>query len=79
MAHVAKVKSLQEAFINDEDVHNVTAMEVFQVDKKSLTSDLRRKAKIINFGIIYEFYHTVWHFSWRSQIQKQKVSLKVIF
>ena len=51
--HVAKVKSLQEAFRNDEDVHNVTAMEVFQVDKKSLTSDLRRKAKIINFGIIY--------------------------
>ena len=53
LAHVAKVKSLQKAFKNDEDVHNVTAMEVFQVDKKSLTSDLRRKAKIINFGIIY--------------------------
>ena len=38
LAHVAKVKSLQEAFKNDEDVHNVTAMEVFQVDKKSLTT-----------------------------------------
>ena len=53
LAHVAEVKSLQEAFKNDEDIHNVTAMEVFQVNKESLTNDLRRKAKIINFGIIY--------------------------
>ncbi len=53
LAHVAKVKSLQDAFKKDEDIHNVTAMEVFQVNPKSLTNDLRRKAKIINFGIIY--------------------------
>ncbi len=53
LAHVANVKSLLNAFSNDEDIHNVTAMEVFQVNKESLNNDLRRKAKIINFGIIY--------------------------
>ncbi len=53
LAHVAKADSLIEAFKNDEDIHNVTAMEVFQIKKESLSSDLRRKAKIINFGIIY--------------------------
>ena len=34
LAHVAKVKSLQDAFKKDEDIHNVTAMEVFQVNSK---------------------------------------------
>ncbi len=53
LAHVAQVKSLINAFKNDEDIHNVTAMEVFQINKDKLTSDLRRKAKTINFGIIY--------------------------
>ena len=53
LAQVAKVNSLIEAFKNDEDIHNVTAMEVFQTNKEALSSDLRRKAKIINFGIIY--------------------------
>ena len=53
LAHVAKVNSLIDAFKNNEDIHNVTAMEVFQVSKESLNGDLRRKAKIINFGIIY--------------------------
>ena len=60
LAHVAKVKSLQDAFKKDEDIHNVTAMEVFQVNSKSLTNDLRRKAKIINFGIIYGISHMAW-------------------
>ena len=53
LAHVANVKSLINAFKNDEDIHNVTAMEVFQVKKELVSNDLRRKAKIINFGIIY--------------------------
>ena len=53
LAHVAKVDSLLNAFENNEDIHSVTAMDVFQVDKTSLNSDLRRKAKTINFGIIY--------------------------
>jgi len=53
LAHVARVDSLLNAFEKNEDIHSVTAMDVFQVDKTSLNSDLRRKAKTINFGIIY--------------------------
>ena len=53
LAQVANVDSLIEAFKKDEDIHSVTAMDVFQVTKDSLNSDLRRKAKTINFGIIY--------------------------
>ena len=53
LAEVANVHSLIEAFKKDEDIHSVTAIDVFQVTKDSVNSDLRRKAKTINFGIIY--------------------------
>ena len=53
LAQVANVDSLIEAFKKDEDIHSVTAMDVFQVTKDSLNSDLEEKAKTINFGIIY--------------------------
>ena len=53
LAHVAKISTLVAAFKKDEDIHSVTAMEVFKVKKTSLTKELRRKAKTINFGIIY--------------------------
>ena len=53
LAHVANIPTLISAFNNDNDIHTVTAMEVFQVDKEHINAELRRKAKIINFGIIY--------------------------
>jgi len=59
LADLADVKQLKKAFLNNEDIHSVTAMDVFQVDKASLNSDLRRKAKTINFGIIYGISPTI--------------------
>ena len=53
LAHVANIKNLIKAFEEDSDIHTVTAMEVFQLSKGEINQELRRKAKIINFGIIY--------------------------
>lgn len=53
MAVIADVKSLQEAFARGIDVHTATASQVFNVPANEVTSDLRRDAKTINFGIIY--------------------------
>lgn len=53
MAHLSADKNLIQAFENDEDIHAATASLVFKVPKDNVTKDLRRKAKDINFGIIY--------------------------
>ena len=53
LAHVANIESLKTGFKEDIDIHNLTAMDVFQVKEDELTVDLRRRAKTINFGIIY--------------------------
>jgi DNA polymerase I len=53
LAHYADDEILIEAFENDEDIHSRTAMEVFQVFPSFVTSELRRQAKVINFGIVY--------------------------
>ena len=53
MAHMSKDAGLLEAFLEGEDVHSKTASEVFDVGIKDVTSDLRRNAKAINFGLIY--------------------------
>ena len=53
MAHMSKDAGLLEAFREGEDVHSKTASEVFDVDIEDVTSDLRRNAKAINFGLIY--------------------------
>jgi len=53
MAHLAKDEGLLDAFRHDLDVHKATAAEVFGVALDEVTSDQRRKAKAINFGLIY--------------------------
>ena len=53
MAHISKDEGLLEAFREGQDVHSKTASEVFDVGIKDVTSDLRRNAKAINFGLIY--------------------------
>ncbi len=53
MAHLAKDEGLLHAFRNDLDVHRATAAEVFGVALEEVTTDQRRSAKAINFGLIY--------------------------
>jgi len=53
LADIADVKALKKAFKNGEDIHSLTASQVFNVPINKVSEDLRRKAKAINFGIIY--------------------------
>jgi DNA polymerase-1 len=53
LAHVADVPALSEAFATGQDIHSRTASEVFGVPMAEMTSLVRRRAKAINFGIIY--------------------------
>jgi len=53
LAHYSDDDILIKAFKNDEDIHTRTANEVFQVFPSFVTSELRRQAKVINFGIVY--------------------------
>jgi len=53
LAHYSKDPILVEAFETDQDVHTRTAAEVFQLFPSMITPDMRRQAKVINFGIIY--------------------------
>ncbi len=53
LADMADVKELKKAFKSNQDIHALTASEVFGLPLKKVTDDFRRKAKAINFGIIY--------------------------
>ncbi|MGD9882990.1 MAG: DNA polymerase I [Reyranella sp.] len=53
LAHVADIKSLKEAFARGDDIHAITASEMFGVPVKGMDPLVRRRAKAINFGIIY--------------------------
>ncbi|MCU1724720.1 DNA polymerase I [Pseudomonas sp. 5P_5.1_Bac1] len=53
MAHLSRDEGLMNAFRNGLDVHTATAAEVFNVPLEAVTSDQRRSAKAINFGLIY--------------------------
>ena len=53
LAEMADVKELKKAFKNNQDIHSLTASQVFGVPINKVSDDFRRKAKAINFGIIY--------------------------
>ena len=53
LADLADVKELKKAFKNNDDIHSITASQVFNLDIKKVSEEHRRKAKAINFGIIY--------------------------
>ena len=53
LAHYSKDQILKQVFLNDEDIHTRTASEVFQISPLFVDQDLRRQAKVINFGIVY--------------------------
>jgi DNA polymerase-1 len=53
LADIADVKELKKAFKNNQDIHSLTASQVFGVPINKVNDDFRRKAKAINFGIIY--------------------------
>ena len=53
LADLADVKELKKAFRNNEDIHSLTASQIFNIGINKVNEDQRRKAKAINFGIIY--------------------------
>lgn len=53
LAHLSKVPKLIDAFKSGIDIHTKTAMEIFNVSKDLVNSEMRRQAKAVNFGIIY--------------------------
>ena len=53
LAHMADIDALKQAFRDGQDIHAMTASEMFGVPMEEMTSEVRRRAKAINFGVIY--------------------------
>ena len=53
LAHVSGDEALRNAFLSGEDIHTVTASQVFNVSREEVTPEMRKRAKAVNFGIIY--------------------------
>ncbi len=53
LAHMADDPAMQEAFLSGEDIHTATASQVFHVPASEITHEMRRRAKAVNFGIVY--------------------------
>lgn len=53
LSHIADDKAMQQAFLDGEDIHTATASQVFDLPAEMITPELRRRAKAVNFGIVY--------------------------
>ena len=53
LAHIARDRVMTDAFISGEDIHTVTASQVFNVPVSEVTGEMRKRAKAVNFGIVY--------------------------
>lgn len=53
LAHCSQDENLMQAFIDDADVHTLTASKIFDVPEEAVTNEMRQKAKAVNFGIVY--------------------------
>jgi len=53
IAHLSGDKNMIEAFKQNQDIHTATAAKVYGIDPKDVTKDMRRNAKMVNFGLIY--------------------------
>ena len=53
LSHFSRDPGLLEAFLSDVDIHTATAARVFEVDVSEISADMRRRAKTINFGLLY--------------------------
>jgi DNA polymerase-1 len=73
LAHLSGDPGLVEAFRRGEDVHRRTAMEIFGVDEKSVTPEMRAGAKAINFGVVYG--QTEWGLAQQTGLTKKDARL----
>ena len=73
LAHCSQDKNLTKAFIDDVDVHTRTAASVFGISENEVTKDMRRKAKAVNFGIIYG--QTRWGLASSLKISNEEAAL----
>jgi DNA polymerase-1 len=53
VAHIGEDESMIQSFLDDQDIHAATAAAIFNVDPKKVTPEMRRRAKAVNFGLIY--------------------------
>ncbi len=53
LAHISNDESMINAFLSGEDIHTMTAARVFEVSPENVTPELRKRAKAVNFGILY--------------------------
>lgn len=70
MAHLSQDKELIDAFNHDIDIHTATASKIYHVTLEQVTSEMRRRAKTANFGIIYGI--SAWGLAERLQISRKE-------